>query len=69
MGETEEMGEKPSLVLGAEKGLYLGRVSTPPSFFQSSFEIATLLHSSPSSAPCPKLSPATQAMAAPGLPI
>lgn len=68
MGETEEMGEKASLGLGAGKGLDLGHLP-PPSFFQSDFEVATLLHSSLSSVMCPELSLASKAMAASDLPI
>lgn len=29
-GEREEMGEKPSLILGAAEGLYLGHLCPPP---------------------------------------
>lgn len=42
--DREEMGEKPSLILGAGEVLYLGHHPlTPPSSFQSSFEVITLL--------------------------
>lgn len=42
------MGEKPSLILGAAEGLYLGHLCPPPiSVFQSSFQVTTLLCSSP----------------------
>jgi hypothetical protein len=39
MGKTET-DEKPSLILGSGKGLYLGHLPSP---LQSSFEVTTLL--------------------------
>lgn len=53
MGETEEMGEKPSLGLRGRKGVVSKPSAHPPCFFQSSFEVETLLCSSPPSATVP----------------
>lgn len=49
MGETERKWVRNHLILGAGEGLFLGHLCLPPptSVFQSSFEVTTLLCSSP----------------------